>query len=187
MFPNPESLKIVTAFLAEYQIPYMIIGGLANSVWGEVRATRDADFKVAIGDQPVSEFRKLILTRFSERITSLPLNIQSAHVIHIWATEGVAVDLLVSVFDYEREAVERAIAIIFDGVPVRVCTAEDLIVHKAIANRDKDWIDIERVLVRQKSKLNQAYIVRWLEQFSEALETPEILTRYQQLRARYDS
>jgi predicted nucleotidyltransferase len=98
----------------------------------------------------------------------------------------VAVDLLVSIFDYERQAIERAIPMTMEGVPVRVCTAEDLVIHKVVANREQDWIDVERVLIRQKSKLDQGTIVNWIKHFAEALDTPEMLARYQQLRVSYD-
>jgi predicted nucleotidyltransferase len=185
MLVNPEALALVVDFLAEHHISYMVIGGLANAVWGEVRTTRDADFKVSI-NIPLSEFRKLVFQHFQERQTSIPRHLQSAHVIHIWATPGSAVDLLVSIFDYERQAIARATETTIEGVPAKVCTAEDLIIHKAVADRQIDWRDIERILIRQRGKLDQDYIITWLRQFVEGLESPEILARYQQLQARYD-
>ena len=66
----------------------------------------------------------------------------------------------------------------------RACTAEDLIIHKAIAEREKDWMDIEGVLVRQGDKLDQTYIAHWLEQFAQALERPELVQRYKALRGK---
>lgn len=53
--------------------------------------------------------------------------------------------------------------------------------YRAISNRSQDWIDIEGVLIRQRGKLDVAYIRDWLSQFAEALENPEILTRFNQL------
>jgi plasmid stabilization system protein ParE len=53
--------------------------------------------------------------------------------------------------------------------------------YQAISNRSQDWIDIEGVLIRQRGKLDDAYIRDWLSQFAEALENPEILTRFNQL------
>jgi predicted nucleotidyltransferase len=107
-------------------------------------------------------------------------------VIHIWAMPGAAVDLLVSIFDYERQAIERAISMTIEGVSVQVCSAEDFVIHKGVANRVQDWIDVERVLIRQKSKLDQKYILSWIKQFAEGLDNPEILTRYRQLQTQYD-
>ena len=78
----------------------------------------------------------------------------------------------------------RALApdIEYQGVTFPVCTAEDLIIHKAISEREKDWNDIEGVLARQGNKLDQAYILHWLEQFAQALERPELVQRYKDLR-----
>lgn len=185
MLTSPDALRAVIDFLADHHISYMLIGGLANAVWGEVRATHDADFKVSI-DMPLAEFRGLVLNRFPERQTQIPPHLRSPYVLHIWAAPGVAVDIFVSVFEYERLAIGRATEMTLEGVPVRVCTAEDFIVHKVVANREYDWIDVERVLIRQKSRLDQNYILGWIGQFAESLESPEIMARYRQLRARYD-
>ena len=59
-----------------------------------------------------------------------------------------------------------------------------LIIHKAISLREKDWLDIEGILIRQQDKIDQNYVLDWLKQFAEALERPEMLVRYQELRAR---
>jgi predicted nucleotidyltransferase len=180
MFSSPKSLRLVIDFLQEHNIPYMVIGGLAISVWGETRVTHDADIKVSI-DMPLTEFRKLVLEHFPERHSNIPAHKKSQYVVHIWASPDVAIDLLVSIFDYENKAVERAIEADVLGVPARVCTAEDFIIHKAVANREKDWMDIEIILVRQRGKLDLAYIRNWLSQFAEALENPAMLSRFDEL------
>ena len=186
MLPNPDAVRAVVGFLVEQNVPYMIIGGMANAVWGEVRATRDADFKISLGERSLSEFRQRVVSRFPERQTGVPAHLQSGHVIHIWAMPEVAVDLLVSIFDYERQAIDRAIPMTIEGVSVHICSAEDFIIHKAVANRVQDWIDVERVLIRQKTKLDQKYILGWVEQFAQGLDNPEILAHYRQLQTQYD-
>jgi len=180
MFDNPQTFQSVIEFLDEHKIPYMVIGGLAMSIWGEGRATHDADFKV-IANTSLDEFRKLILERFPERLTKIPAHKKSQYVLQVWAAPGVATDFLVCVFDYEKDAVRRAITIDIMGVATRVCTAEDFIIHKVVANREKDWLDIPQVLYRQRGKLDLKYIRHWLTQFAEALEMPEILTRFEEL------
>lgn len=180
MFDNPQSIQRVVDFLNEHHIPYMLIGGLAVSIWGEPRITLDADFKVSI-DMPLAEFRKLVFEHFSERPTSFPPHKKSHHILHIWESPGVAVDLLISIFDYEKEAINRAVEMDVMGIPARVCTAEDFIIHKVTANRLKDWLDVEKILIRQQGKLDVKYIRNWLRQFAEALESPEMLKRFDEL------
>jgi len=81
-------------------------------------------------------------------------------------------------FDYEREAIKRAVNAEVMGVTTRICTAEDFIIHKAIANREKDWMDVASIIMRQRGKLDIKYIRNWLAQFADALENPEILKRF---------
>ena len=87
---------------------------------------------------------------------------------------------------YETEATERAVQMEIEGVKLPVCAAEDLIIHKAISERERDWLDIEGVLLRQRDKLDQYYIETWLGEFARGLDRPEILSRYRHLRAQLD-
>ena len=41
-----------------------------------------------------------------------------------------------------------------EGHTLITCSAEDLVIHKAFAGRDRDWADVESVLIRQHGKLN---------------------------------
>lgn len=186
MFNSPESIQRIIDFLNERKIPYMLIGGLTLSIWGETRVTHDADFKVSI-DMPLADFRKLALEHFPERPMNIPAHMKSQHIVHIWASPDVAVDILVSIFDYEREAIKRAVDADVMGVTTRICTAEDFIIHKAIANRKKDWLDVEPILIRQRGKLDLKYIRNWLTQFAEALESPEMLEHFDKLYAESNS
>jgi hypothetical protein len=94
---------------------------------------------------------------------------------------GIIVDFLLALPGYEERIIERAVQRDLGGWSAWICTAEDLIIQKAIAGRDKDWPDIEALLIEQHNNLDQSYIEEWLSQFVEALENPEILTRYQTL------
>ena len=62
-----------------------------------------------------------------------------------------------------------------------VCTAEDLIIQKAIAGRTKDWQDIEGIVIERFAQLDQHYLEDWLAQFAEALDQPDIMTHYRQI------
>ncbi len=57
---------------------------------------------------------------------------------------------------------------------MQICSAEDLIIHKAVASRPQDIRDIEGVIFRQKNNLDATYIRQWLTIFAELLENPEI-------------
>jgi hypothetical protein len=72
--------------------------------------------------------------------------------------------------DYELEPGKR----------VRLCSAEDLIVHKAVVGRPRDCQDIEGIVYRQGDLLDIEYIRLWLKEFVAALKDPELMERFEQ-------
>ena len=85
---------------------------------------------------------------------------------------------------FEERAVERSSMFVYpDHIPLRTCSAEDLIVFKAFADRGQDWVDIERVLIRQQRSLDWPYILHQLGPLVAAKEALEILTKLERLRA----
>ena len=47
MTSQEEALASLARLLEQHQLDYMVIGGLANAVWGEPRATLDIDVTIA--------------------------------------------------------------------------------------------------------------------------------------------
>jgi predicted nucleotidyltransferase len=176
-----DALRQVDAFLKALGIPYIIIGGIANAVRGEPRTTHDADLKVLVKGMTIAQFRALAEVQFKPYRRPWLGQAESALVISVEVAPDMIVDLLAAVLPYEEQAIQRAELIYFEDLLLPVCTAEDLIIHKAIANRTKDWQDIDGILLRQRGKLDVAYVRDWVAQFAEALEKPELVTRFENL------
>jgi len=174
-----QALSEIRDFLNQHAIPHMVIGGLANAVWGRSRATLDADLKVIIGDRSIADFVQLISTSFVFRVPDPMAFARKTYVLPILASNRIGIDLGLSFLPYETEAIDRAIMIDYEGVVFPVCTPEDLIIHKAISERDKDLMDVEGILARQRGNLDQTYIMAWLRQFADALERPNLVGRYE--------
>jgi hypothetical protein len=66
-----------------------------------------------------------------------------------------------------------------EDLMVRICSAEDLIIHKAVAGRPQDLTDIEGIIIRQGKKLDIDYIRLWLKEFSLVLEMDELKERFE--------
>jgi len=181
VYKQIEALQEVKVFLDQHAVQYVVIGGIANAVWGRPRATHDADFKVVIGERTIDEFVALLGTQFRFRVPDPVAFTQRTFVATIYTSNHIEVDLVIGFLPYEEQAIERAITVEHSGVTFPVCTAEDLVIHKAISEREKDWDDIEGVLARQGDKLDQSYIAHWLTQFAQALEWPELMQRYREL------
>jgi len=165
-------------FLEHEGIPLVVVGGLANAVWGEPRATRDVDLKVYIGERTAQEFAALVAEAFSP---ATPMPGGPALIVSIAVLPDVKVDFLIAVPGYEEEVLARAQLFQFGEMSLPVCSPEDFVIHKVIADRAKDWADVEGVLVEQQERLGQEYIRSWLAQFAEILERPDWLARYERL------
>ena len=74
---------------------------------------------------------------------------------------------------FEYDALGRATVVDFAGVPIRVATAEDLVVFKTVAWRDRDRGDIERLLQLHGREMDLDRVRRLVREFSDALDEPE--------------
>lgn len=72
------------------------------------------------------------------------------------------------------------------NIALRTCSAEDLIVLKAFASRGQDWVDVERIIVRQAGRLDWAYIHEHLSPLAELKGAPEILKQLEERRAEFE-
>lgn len=171
-------LRAAIAFLEDKGYRYAVTGGIALAQWGVVRVTRDVDIKVLVPNTDYAGVREALLVRFPKPARQhAPAN----PLIVAVDIEDVVVDFLLAVPGYEELIIERAVRRDLDGYAAWICSAEDLIVQKIYSGRDKDWPDVEALLVAQHGKLDETYIEDWLAQFAEALEKPEILAKYRQL------
>lgn len=103
------------------------------------------------------------------------------------AASGVGIDVALGGLPFEEEVVERASPFPFPGdIPLRTCSAEDLIVLKAFAARGRDWVDIEGILARQAGTLDWSYVDTRLAPLVALKEAPEILTELARRRTEFD-
>jgi len=99
-------------------------------------------------------------------------------------TGTVPVDVALGAMPFEERAVGRATAWpLADGTSIRTCSAEDLVVFKAFAGRDQDWLDITGVHRRQKARLDTALILDEVAPLLDLKGAPDDLGRLQQLLA----
>lgn len=168
-------------FFRSLGLPYAVIGGMAVQWWGEPRMTRDVDVTViAPLDQPASAFIQQVLDRFPARIENALEFARRSRVVLVTASNGCPVDISLGLPGYEDEMMQRAVEVELEpGKAIRVCSAEDLIIHKALAGRPQDVRDIEGILYRQRNALDTAIIRRWLRAFAEILDNPEIVERFE--------
>jgi Nucleotidyltransferase of unknown function (DUF6036) len=65
---------------------------------------------------------------------------------------------------FEERVIQRASSYtISESVALTTCSAEDLVVLKVFAGREKDWLDVEGIVLRQTHKLDRTLVWRELE------------------------
>ena len=169
-------------FFQSLGLSYAVIGGLAVQWWGEPRVTKDVDLTVAAPlDQPSTVFIQQVLNRFTARVDNALDIARRSRVILVKASNGCPADISMGLPGYEDEVMIRAVEFELEpGKCVKICAAEDLIIHKAIAGRPQDIRDIEGIVYRQRNELDVAVIRRWLQAFAELLNNPQIIDYFEQ-------
>ena len=163
---------------------FCFIGGLAVQRWGEPRETVDVDLTLLTGFGNEAPFVSTLLEAFAPRVPDAAEFAGANRVLLLRASSGVGLDIALGGLPFEESVVERSTVFTFPpDVPLRICSAEDLIVLKAFADRPKDWVDIDGVLIRQSVVLEWDYINHHLTQLAELKEAPEIVARLAQLRS----
>lgn len=162
----------------------MIVGGIAASILGRPRATRDIDaLAVARDDQWTQLLGSSEAHGIVPRIEN-PLEFaRRTRVLLLRHTEsGIDVDIILGGLPFEAEAVSRATAHDLSGVRVRLPQVEDLLIMKAIAHRPQDLRDIEGLLDVFPTA-NVESVRRWLREFAAAAELPDLPEEFEKLLA----
>jgi hypothetical protein len=177
---NPQiraALAMHEFFFENLKLNYAVIGGIALQFWGEPRFTHDLD--ITVQDRlELAELVKRTTDTFGSRVPD-PFTFARETRMLLLNVEDVDVDVAIALRGYEDSLFERAQSYeVEPGKQLNICSAEDLIIHKALAGRPLDLADIQGVIDRQGDGLDARYIRSWLGQFSKALGDTEILDRF---------
>ena len=165
-----------------------LIGGLVLQRWGEPRLTKDVDLTVLTGFGGEEKVVDLLLARFAGRRPDTREFALHNRVLLMQSADGIGLDVALGALPFEERVMERASDFDFmaDG-RLRTCSAEDLVVMKAFANRERDWLDVETVLLRQGERLNWKQIMAELKPLTELKESPQIPDRLEEIRRKVAS
>jgi hypothetical protein len=134
---------------------FCFIGGLALQRWGEQRYTRDVDLTLLcpFGEERATARR--LATLLKTRVEAAAEFAVESRMFLAQSMGGVPVDIAFGGIDFEIRCVGRASPFDFgSGLSLATCGAEDLAVMKAFAGRDRDWLDVESIIVRQGDRLD---------------------------------
>jgi hypothetical protein len=126
--------------------------------------TQDVDRTVVTGFGAEPQYIGDLLQAFQGRIPGAREFALSKRVLLLQSSGAIPIDVALGALPFEERIVERAsLYAIQESVALTTCSAEDLVVLKVFAGREKDWIDVEGVVLRQADKLDRALVRRELE------------------------
>ena len=158
-----------------------VIGGLAVQRWGEPRLTRDIDISLLTGFGTETVYIDALLALYQGRVADTAAFALRNRVL-LLQKGGVGIDIALAAIPFEERVLGRSTTFEFlPGAQIRTCSAEDLIVYKSFADRPRDWVDVEGILVRQQGWLDLELVFSELTPLSDAKESPEIISKLRSL------
>ncbi|MFZ5453753.1 MAG: nucleotidyl transferase AbiEii/AbiGii toxin family protein [Thermodesulfobacteriota bacterium] len=169
-------LHNLMAWLKAEKVPGVVIGGLAASLMGRPRLTRDVDMLVLVDQDQWPEFIAAGAKHgfIPRRDDALAFAKETQVLLVRHQESGIDVDIVFGALPFEKEAIAQATSMELGKVQAPLPLPEDLIIMKAVAHRPQDLADIEAILAAHP-KLNLRRVRRWVSEFAAALSMPEIL------------
>lgn len=147
--------------------------------------TNDADLTLITGWGEEEKFIEALMRKFRARRPDAAEFARARRILLLQATNDVPLDLALAAIPFEGRTVERASPWkISDRISLTTCSTEDLLIHKVFAGRGLDWIDVERIVQRQRDHLDFPLIFEELRPLLELKEEPENEERLRELMKR---
>lgn len=166
-----EVALIVLEALAAAEIPAALGGSLALGVWGVPRGTQDVDLAAFVREDELDALLEtLARAGCGPKPGATDWSPESRETFFRSAREGdvaivyrgsMRVDVFVPSIPFHEE-IERTLRHVTPPGrgPVPVISAEALCVLKLLFFRPKDIVDLERLVARQRERLDQDYVRR---------------------------
>ncbi|MEN9581710.1 MAG: hypothetical protein RJA70_4719 [Pseudomonadota bacterium] len=178
------ALTALAQGLTESGAPWMVIGGVAIIARGVRRFTTDIDAAVR-GDatNPTELLKTFSKHAIVPRIANA-LTFAEANLVLLLRHESTGVDLDVSFAwsTFEQDALAASTLTQFGSVRAPMCTAEDLVVFKAIAGRPKDIEDAEALLILYPD-IDRVRVRTCVGELAALADEPEMLKALDELLA----
>ena len=169
-----ETLAAIDRLLTPKGVRWAVLGAHAANLYsGEVRATQDVDVLVGLSVPQMASLAE----DFAGAGWQVRHSVEDGWLIRARHPELGDIDVMCVQEEYQRTALARSVERTVKGVGVvRFLAVEDVIIHKLIANRMKDELDVLSILKRNPP-LDAAHLEKWLKEW-------EVEKRYQELRQR---
>ena len=181
--PFGAALADLKEALAALRVDWYVFGAQAALVYGAARVTADVDVTLRLGKvTPARLATALKRHGFRLRIDD-PAFVRTTRVLPILHVRtSVPADLVIAGPGLEDVFLERSSVHDLGGVRVPVARAEDVIVMKLLAGRDKDLDDVAAIVAARGAGLDVKDIRTTLAMVEGALGQSDLLPLWERLR-----
>lgn len=137
--------------LATAEARYLLIGGHALSFHATPRFTKDVDFWVGASADDVARMQKALHAFGAPEATIAAVAELSGLDVAWMGTPPVRFDFMKEVPGGDFEAAwSRRVQTVWDGAPVNVISADDLLTLKRASGRPQDLLDVDALLAQRR-------------------------------------
>jgi predicted nucleotidyltransferase len=166
--PGESALLLldVAAVLTDRDIDYVVVGAMAASVHGSIRATIDADALVSVGVGKLKQLqRDLKKNGFETDLRHGDADDPIQALLAVTDKHRNRVDLLAGLRGLDAAAFARAIEVPFLGSSLRVVGREDFIAMKCFAGGPQDIADARHALKTAQEQIDLDLLRRLSRRF----------------------
>ena len=153
-----QGLTLAAAALAHYHVPYALIGGVATGYRSQPRFTKDLDFLLNVPQLVLPQLLEDLKRRGFEFDTLDTIREWTQHHMVMLSFHGIRVDWLQSVIPAYVHVLDHATEETWLNQPIRIASAEGLILLKLLAFRPQDQVDIQNLVAAQRDSLDLDWI-----------------------------
>lgn len=172
--PTPEALYkqllYICNFLERTNIAYMVVGGIAVSIWVAPRATVDLDFVIGLNEEDLPSFIETAKREGLIIFDPKPMQFRKMKLLRMFLqgkeTELLMLDFIVTDSEFFGGSLKRAVVLPFEGVNIRIASPEDLILLKLLSGRGQDLVDVENIIRMRREVLDRKYLNFWSDRLS---------------------
>lgn len=166
--PGQSALLLldVAAVLGDEEIAYAVVGAMAASVHGSIRATTDADALVSVSVPKLTRLERAFKKAgFTTELRHGDADDPIAALLAVADKHSNRVDLLAGLRGLDNEAFSRSITVRFLGSSIRVIGREDFIAMKCFAGGPQDVADARNALRAANEPINLDLLRRLTRRF----------------------
>jgi Nucleotidyltransferase of unknown function (DUF6036) len=175
--PFAELFSDLAAAFERTSAPWYVFGAQAAIVHGASRLTADVDVTIIFDKNESKDLIEILKdSGFEPRVRNIDAIIEQSRVLPVLHLKsGIPVDVIIGGTGLEEQFASRAQFHKFDNVSIPVACAEDVIIMKILAGRDKDIDDVKAIIGVKSEQLDLDVIRETLGVLEVALDRSDLL------------